>query len=290
MSVIDYFTPDQEVEIEFFDKDREVRLPAVVKDVKDMSVMVRIANDEISPERMIESSQATISGTNGDLGFNIHAQVVECTEFPLVKLIPKDESESVQRRDFVRIEDSLPCTYSLLEKEECEKATMAYLGNSVDTSGVHSLLSKIWHNEREVQDETAEMETAVIQLLINIDRKLSMVLDMVNQERKLPRQEKEARVVDISGSGVKFFTDEVLVLGQTLKVEMVLPTFPVSPITVFGDVTRVEKDCHEEQEGFNIIVKFNTISEDHQDSLIRYIFQRQREILRSVRGSSGEID
>ncbi|MDY7032361.1 MAG: PilZ domain-containing protein [Thermodesulfobacteriota bacterium] len=285
MSVFDYLAPDQEVEIEILQEDKKSIFPGIVDDIRGMSIMIKVLETTNSQGNIINNTQAQISGTNGELGFKIPAKVVESSKFPLIKMMPEDELESTQRRNFVRIEDSLPCVYTVLSRDDYEKSTKDYLNRYPDKSEIQSLLSKIWHHEREVGDEANETEMVFVQLLINIDRKLSMVLDVLNQEKKIPMEGREARVIDMSGSGVKFFCKEVLALEQLLKIEMVLPTFPVSPITVFGDVTRVEKEDNDGESGFNIIVQFTTINEDNRDSLIRYIFQRQREILRATRGN-----
>ena len=282
MSTCEYLTLDQEVELEIFGGKRNTNLVGVIKDVQDKIVVVKVRNLLKSYHKIVGGTKAQISGRKGNLYFEIPAKVTGGDKLPLIKLTTTAETIVTQKREFVRVEDCLPCTFTVLSKEDYEDSQKEHLGKAVNKSGFEMCLPDIWHQEREALDKNGEVGLILIQLLTNIDRKLSIFLDSLNPSGRKALIQKDGIVKNISGSGAKIYSNEELTIGDILKLEIILPTFPISPITVFGESVRVERLEKNQKQRFGIVVKYTTIREEDQDTLIRYVFRRQRELLRSV--------
>ncbi|MFH1625843.1 MAG: PilZ domain-containing protein [Pseudomonadota bacterium] len=284
MSVCDYLVIGEKVELEIVEEDKKTKLPVVIKGVEDESIVVKLPDLLRYSGKIGRGTQVKIVGKKGDVDFRISTKVVEEEESSLIKLTPMKEAVQTEKRHFLRVEGSLPCTYTVLSEDEYEEAQREHLNRHADKSGVQTLLSKMWHHEREGKDNTSETDRAIVQLLIDIDRKLNILLDSFDPHGRRTKKGKDATVVDISGSGAKISCSEELETGKILKLELVLPTFPVTPVTVFGEVLRVDNpESDSDSERNYVVVNFTIFNEDDRDSIIRYIFQKQREILRSTK-------
>jgi len=168
-----------------------------------------------------------------------------------------------------------------LDKDDYKEVQKEHLNKTPDKCGTQAYLSETWHHERENTNKDSEIGAAIVQLLINIDRKLNVILDSVDTSGKNVMREKKATIENISGAGAKISCEEELAVGDILRIELILPTFPISPIIVFGEAVRVEESDVSRKKDFGVVVKFTTIREDDRDTLVRYVFQKQRELLRS---------
>ena len=281
MSVCDYLALDQKVDIEILEGGKKINLAAVVKDVEDSSIVVKTSDILKHFNEIVRGAEAQISGGNGNLDFKIPATVTEGNKFPLIKLTPMGETVFTQKRNFVRVEDCLSCKYIILDKDDYKEVQKEHLNKTPDKCGTQAYLSETWHHERENTNKDSEIGAAIVQLLINIDRKLNVILDSVDTSGKNVMREKKATIENISGAGAKISCEEELAVGDILRIELILPTFPISPIIVFGEAVRVEESDVSRKKDFGVVVKFTTIREDDRDTLVRYVFQKQRELLRS---------
>ena len=84
--------------------------------------------------------------------------------------------------------------------------------------------------------------------------------------------------VNISGAGLRFHTDENFKLGDFVELNIVLPPYPYFIIESIGKIVRISRENSKTKE---VAVKFVAISEDNREMLIKYVFKRQRELLRS---------
>jgi len=60
---------------------------------------------------------------------------------------------------------------------------------------------------------------------------------------------------------------------------------PAIQIIALGKITRVSPSRDNERSGYEISVAFTAINEDDREALIKYIFQRQRELISSRKRS-----
>lgn len=86
--------------------------------------------------------------------------------------------------------------------------------------------------------------------------------------------------VNISGAGLRFPSTKKYNQEDILELKMLLPMMPPVALYIYGEVVKVESDMN----GFEIAVKFIAMDEDIRDEIVKFVFKRQREILRQKRG------
>ena len=89
---------------------------------------------------------------------------------------------------------------------------------------------------------------------------------------------------DISGGGVSLFIwnkDAPMWLANGRRICVALPIGPDgSTVKVMGQVVRLEKPEEGPSDGVNVGVRFMEISEGERRVIIRFVFDRQRELIR----------
>ncbi len=85
--------------------------------------------------------------------------------------------------------------------------------------------------------------------------------------------------VNIGGGGLKFEAREEYAVGDILEIKMMLS--PHRPVAMYlcGEVTSIKtKDG-----GSEVAVKFVLIDDEVRDEIVRFVFEKEREILRGKR-------
>jgi hypothetical protein len=68
--------------------------------------------------------------------------------------------------------------------------------------------------------------------------------------------------------------------GDVLEIKMMFPTIPYVIYYTYCEVVRIEKGM---DELYQTSVEFTEIDEDIRDKIAKYVFEKQREILRKKR-------
>jgi len=193
---------------------------------------------------------------------------------------------SEERRNYLRIDDCLVFEYKLLTPEEYAQQKELFLKQS---SGVEKVKLKypflplpfIGERTREENADGSNLEDIFLGLLISINEKLDHLFQLVGQEHTTEKTLffKKPCWTNISGAGMRFFTEQPLDLESFLRIDILLPLFPSFTITALGQVVRVQKKDTDNQ--YEVAVSFTDIHEDDRDALIHYIFVRQRKLIRT---------
>lgn len=85
--------------------------------------------------------------------------------------------------------------------------------------------------------------------------------------------------VNISGGGVSFTARERYGKGEVLELKMMLPLLPPVALYAYGEVVQEESAA----DGCRIAVKFIAMDEEIRDEIVKFVFKRQRDILREMR-------
>ncbi len=125
---------------------------------------------------------------------------------------------------------------------------------------------------QEVKDE------ALAEWLGTLNRKLDLVLNMMTQQKEgfssLPMKQ-----INISGGGISFSSREPYNKGDLLEIKMILPLpVPVS-VYVYGEVVVSEQ----EKDLFEIGLKYAAMDDEIRDEICRFVFHRERQIIREKR-------
>ncbi len=178
------------------------------------------------------------------------------------------------RRDNVRVRDRIPVTYRFVTAEDIA------INNRQDR-----FFPFIWNKYpqalplEEIEDNQARMFNQIIEL----HRKMDILIETVAPERRTIVEVPKEQDICISASGIKINLDTPVTPGQIIILCMVLPFIPPINIFVTGEVIRreISGDLFTEEDSyFGTAINFTAIKEDDREILIRYIFKKQRDMLR----------
>jgi hypothetical protein len=180
-------------------------------------------------------------------------------------------STEIERREFFRIDDRL-----FLELKEVSRQESLVLEKTLKGSDFSPDLPAPGTDA--LQEAAAFRNNVLYAYLERIDRKLDTVIEMLSNRDGCF----QGAYVDvtISGSGMMYRSAAKLEEGAYLELRIGLPSFPGRPIKALGRVVRVRPAKTENGEGWETAVSFDAISEKDRDTLVRYIFSREREHLR----------
>ncbi|MBI5491335.1 MAG: PilZ domain-containing protein [Deltaproteobacteria bacterium] len=157
------------------------------------------------------------------------------------------------QREFVRMSDKLPVYYELFSDHR-------------PTADWEVMFDEI--------DPRPEENPKLYELLFDINQKLHMLINYMAEKNGFNMP--EARDVNISGGGLKFFCNDNFKSGERLVLKLFLPTHS-HVIKVKCEVVRA---VPAPSGGFEVAVRYVGMDEGTRDKIIRYIFARQRRLLR----------
>jgi len=180
------------------------------------------------------------------------------------------------RREYFRIKDRLAIDVRLISDDEFLELenTIRYNPTQiVDKSyDMHFLKESISHDEKE--------KSQILSYLVMIDKKLDMLIDFLYKPKKDELFHGSFAEVEISGNGIRFYTDLEIHGGDYIEIRIVIPRFPYPKITALAQVLKGEECYMDEMKYCDTIARFVVINEEDRDLLINYIFVKDRERLR----------
>ncbi|MCC7202904.1 MAG: PilZ domain-containing protein [Nitrospirae bacterium] len=180
----------------------------------------------------------------------------------------------IDRRENVRVKDRIQVAYRLVSAEDIA-------GNDRPAR----FFPFIWNKYPQVLplDEVEEHNTRLFHHIVELHRKLDILIETVSPENRTIVEVPRERNVCISASGMRIQLDTPVIAGQMILLCLILPFLPPASIFVTGEVIRSEMSdnvTQDEEPSCGTVINFLTIKEDDREALIRYIFKRQRDMLR----------
>ena len=208
-------------------------------------------------------------------------------------LVSEKNENSEESRNSVRIPDSFTINYNIVTQKEYNKKASIYISRrtanrSVTKSSEVDAFSFDWSH---IEDEV-DFDPVLVKILFYLDQKIDKVIS--NQEKILNKVDtveevqdvsKTGECIDISGSGVHMLVTEELSTGSLLELTIEPPINPPIQVILLGKLSRICQSKDNENNDFDASVTFTAINEDDRESLIKYIFQRQRELISSRKKS-----
>jgi len=120
------------------------------------------------------------------------------------------------------------------------------------------------------------------QIFTEINVKLNIILSFLCSDESKELFLSKPRKINLSGSGMAFWSDQSFDPGDYVGVRMVLPLFPMAMIGFVASVVSVSRPdkVQQDESAYRISMKFYEIADGSREQIIQYVFQRQREILR----------
>jgi len=177
-------------------------------------------------------------------------------------MVNNNESDNPHKREFSRVDTHLPLEIRLVPPEQRR------LINS-------RLEEKILTGVKLPPDVADPLLAEWLQLLhAKLDKILgALATDPANRE--LP----PFRTENLSGGGMSFTSPEEYDLGDLLELKLIFNSSLSSTLYLYGEVVQKEKSAG----GYLIAVSFLSLDEDIREKIVRFVFEKEREILREKR-------
>jgi len=111
---------------------------------------------------------------------------------------------------------------------------------------------------------------------VRLDSKLPVSFVVINDELVEAGNPQRGTTLDISGGGIRFETSEHLPEGTVLDLNIELSG--TGKVSALGKVVRAVASGNKGKNTYVIGVQFMIIEEKERDKIIRYIFDKQREL------------
>ena len=208
-------------------------------------------------------------------------------------LVSEKNENSEESRNSVRIPDSFTINYNIVTQKEYNKKSPLYISRrTANRSGAKSSeLEAFSFDWSHIEDEV-DFDPVLVKILFYMDQKMDKIIS--NQEKILSRVDTVEEVqdvfetgecIDISGTGVHMLVTGKLSPDSLLELTIEPPINPPIKIVLLGKLSRACQSSDNENNDFEVSVTFTAINEDDRESLIKYIFQRQRELISSRKRS-----
>ena len=199
----------------------------------------------------------------------------------------EEEKNNSDNRDAVRIHDSFPIKYDIITQKEYDKRETLYISRrTINRLAGKRKEAEVFSFDWSSIEEEEDFDPVLVKVLFHLDQKINKVLARQDEIlKKIASQDHEEDIyetgecIDISGTGINMFIPEDLNKDTLLELNIEPPIHPAIQIIALGKVARVSPSRDKEMSGYEISVAFTAINEDDREALIKYIFQRQRELI-----------
>lgn len=211
----------------------------------------------------------------------ISAAVISEVRFPgtlLFRLLGTPEQRP--KREYARVDDFLCLEYEVWKGEE--SAIFERFRKSTPRKPPIQLTPPTRFTQKDERNVLEELEKEILKVIVGMDQKLDAVIKYLSGENRKALMGFTSQWVNLSGSGIRFVANEPLAEGDHLSVSLHLPDGGGVPVRFLGLVTRTQPPRTQPvRGGIEVGVHFRHIEEDDRDRIVRHIFSRQREELRS---------
>lgn len=169
-----------------------------------------------------------------------------------------------EKREHFRVKLSIPIYYRPVGADEIEG--VRELIRSGRRGGGRGA-SPAWFSSREA-------DAAILQMLQEISRKLDLIMERLGLETEAFGLFKRGRMIDLSGSGVRFSGDR-MERGEVLELSFDLPSSPPRSISALAEVVNVKLNALSPSKA-ELGCRFTEINEDDRRAIIAFCESARR--------------
>ena len=170
-----------------------------------------------------------------------------------------------QRREYSRVEVSIPFEYRIVLPEEKLHVQARISGDNANT-------------EYRPLPSGGNRDPILEEWLKILNSKLDTIISLMKLQREgypgLPY-----KAVNISGGGMSFSVPEAILPGEILEIKIVLTSQQPVILSIYGEVVKVDPV----NDGYFTAVNYVHMDDVVRDEIVRFVFEREREILREKR-------
>jgi c-di-GMP-binding flagellar brake protein YcgR len=169
------------------------------------------------------------------------------------------------RREYSRVDTYIPCEYSIVLPEERPHVQARIAGDNIASEGMNI----------PNRGSSAPVLEEWFQIL---NSKLDAIIHLMNLRQEgylgLPY-----KAVNISGGGMSFSVPKAIPLGDILEIKILLTFQQPVVLCIYGEV--VKSDLADG--GHFVAVNYVHMDDFIRDMIVRFVFEREREIIRETR-------
>lgn len=174
------------------------------------------------------------------------------------------ETASMNRREFSRVSVLLPFGLRIISQEERDASQAKLFGEAI-------------YSELSTLPEIGDAHLSVWMKAINakLDAVMRMIALYQGGFQSLP-----LKAVTIGAGGMDFLSKTDIPVGSALEIKIILFSLPPVAVQLYGEVL----SSGEKNGQFRIALKFLDMDEQIRKEIVRFVFEKEREILRAKRG------
>ncbi len=118
----------------------------------------------------------------------------------------------------------------------------------------------------------------LLQMVTRIDWMLTSILRTLGKDKNLKGAIPKLTKVNLSGSGIRFFSEEEFPIDSYLVLRLILR--PFIPLQAVGRIIRIQPVTQDEQTGFEVAVEFSQIAPDDREAITRHVLRSEATLQR----------
>ncbi len=128
-------------------------------------------------------------------------------------------------------------------------------------------------------------QDTVMQFLLEMDRKLDAVLNLLQRESLEEGFPLRGYVIELSGSGLALESKVPLSTGDHMELLLLLEEYPQRIISVMGTVLGHRDDAPRVESGARVYsVRYECLYEEDRELIIQFVFREERKRIRQRKG------
>jgi len=137
------------------------------------------------------------------------------------------------------------------------------------------------------ENDLAIRDPLLLQMMTRIDWMLTSILRTLGKDKALKRTIPELAKVNLSGSGIRFFSEQEFPVDSFLLLRLILR--PFIPLQAVGKIIRSKPAQRGEEAGFEVAVEFTQISSDDREAIIRHVLRTEATLHRLRQQKAGDV-
>ncbi len=184
------------------------------------------------------------------------------------KYFPDIKATKVSQRNHARVTGLLRFNYVPISQEHYDQ----------NAENPHIIFEHTFGEiYKEPEVESVDLKT-LFDFIYSIDSKINRVLFLLERECDQKLFSAPYKNINLSASGLRFTANSSFNVGNIIAFRILLPLTIETPINVLGQVMSSVKT--DENGTYEISVRFVNLSQRNKDIITKYVFKRQRELLR----------
>ncbi|MBI4250972.1 MAG: PilZ domain-containing protein [Candidatus Tectomicrobia bacterium] len=192
------------------------------------------------------------------------------------------DADAAQRRSMVRMDDQLEISHRPVPDFELEGLSRQIITRSGAGGATGTVTAILQAAGRSVDPNSPTWKAISL-----LDQKLDFLISMAQAQMRANVEATEfyRAQVNISGSGIRFPSQQLYSKGSHLWIGMVFigaaPSFRVDAVGRVERLSSAVKSRGEKTPSVEVGARFVAINDQDSEQILRYVFQKQREMLRA---------